>query len=722
MQLKFPGLVLLVLVLTSACGDPAGPPGIDPSNLSIAVQSGDRQFGGVTATLPDPLVVVVTDNRNREPEKGIAVTWRLRSGAGASFTPATSLTDSAGMASTRIQLGPTLGDYVIEASFDGAATPALLTMRAVNTPVIGGLQSNATAGDTISITGQNFSPSAGDNTVTFGGIRGAVVSATSTALRVVVPVCLPSRSAAPVNVSLGAISSASATLNVTGTAAAMLQLARGQAVNFLDPAALSCVRLPADATATYLLVPTNGTDVPTRMLPFQLRGLTSQGTPIVTAFGEREGSPAMTSFAASFELRLRERESRFTGSRDALAPQVNARIVPPTVGERREFNVINTDNKFTKVTGVVKAVSTHSVIYEDVNTPAGGFTTQDYEALGRLFDDPIYDTDVAVFGTPSDVDANGLIAILFTPVVNAMTPRNTNSYIAGFFYGCDLVEARECSGTNRAELFYSVVPDLQATFSIRHTKEEVFQTLQPVLAHEFQHMIHFNQRVLMGKAPAQESLWLSEGLAHMAEDTVGGVFAKRGATTSAFDFRRQNYFRAYRYMTDPSRTSLLSFVAPGTLEERGAAWLFLRYLMGRFTYDILGALTRTGQSSTANVTAQTGVAWNVLINDWAVALFTDDAPELGGIQPDRRYTFPDMNIRTLLSQQAIAGSGGFPLRPRSFSFTDFAITDTLPAATGSYFLLQGSAIAKNVNLNMAGNRSEEFPAEARPQFSIIRLR
>jgi hypothetical protein len=198
----------------------------------------------------------------------------------------------------------------------------------------------------------------------------------------------------------------------------------------------------------------------------------------------------------------------------------------------------------------------------------------------------------AVFGAPSDIDANGRIIVVLTPAVNALTPRTDDSFIAGYFYGCDLVEAARCAETNRGEIFYSMVPDPNAQFSARRTKDTVLRTVPGVLAHEFQHMINF-----AGKSQRLDVLWLSEALAHMAEELVGKVFLARGDAVTATDFRSANFVRARQYLDAPEFISLISEDSPGTLEMRGGAWLLLQYAMGLYGGDaLLGRLTKSTRS------------------------------------------------------------------------------------------------------------------------------
>ncbi|MBX6363731.1 MAG: IPT/TIG domain-containing protein [Gemmatimonadetes bacterium] len=706
-------------LLLAACGE-GGPTTPRPRDLVIGVQGGDAQIGGPSAPVEQPLQVVVRDVTRGAPVAGITITWRVVEGAGAVVTPS-SVTDSAGIAEAHLTLGPALGTYRVEATFQGnTGLPASFTARAVTAATISRIvPARAGAADTITLEGENFSPDARDDVVLFDGIRGTVASATETRLRVVVPPCLPPRNVQVV-VRLGPLSSAPVPLAVTGAGAPAPSLEPGQVVTTADPDALACTRLPAGATgATYLIVAQNATTVADRPMPFELVGLAGGATaPAAAAAALRPRGVGTRNAALDWEIRLRERERRLDRSAAVLAeptPSVHG-VQPPQIGDTRTFNVFTADTQFTKVTAVVRAITAHAIVYEDRNAPANGLTTADYQRFGSLFDDPIYATDTAIFGAASDIDGNGKVIMLFTPEVNRLTPRGSTSFIAGFFYGCDLLPPRSCAGTNEGEIFYALVPDPTGQFGIVQPKSRVLETVPPILAHEFMHMIHFNQRVLVRNAP-DESLWLSEALAHEAEDTVGGVFAQRGDTTTAITFKSSNWDRAFRYLKDPPAASLLAFESPGTLEERGAGWLFVRYLVDRFGGAILGRLTRTALASTANVIQQTGTPWAVLVNDWAVALYADD---LGSPTVDARYTFPGFDLRRILSQPALGGV--FPLRPATPAPGDFRLTDTILSGAAAYVLVDVPAGAPPLALGFTAPGGRAFAPETVPQLAVLRLR
>src|SRR5687767_10117890 len=126
---------LLVFVLIAACGD--GGTGPDDTSVSIAVQSGDAQFGSPSTTLLDPLQVVVIDPVSKDAVEGITVSWTVTSGSGALISPLTSETDENGVATTMVRLGSSLGEYVVEARAGKLiGEPARFRARAVSTPTI----------------------------------------------------------------------------------------------------------------------------------------------------------------------------------------------------------------------------------------------------------------------------------------------------------------------------------------------------------------------------------------------------------------------------------------------------------------------------------------------------------------------------------------------------------------------------------------------------------
>lgn len=705
-------LVLLSAILAAACGgDSTGPSSPD---VQAAALAGDIQFALPATELADPLQVMVIDAVTERPAEDVRVSWKVVQGS-ATVLSASSTTDERGIASTRVRLGAQLGTYIIEASAeDQVGSAPRFQAFAVERPVIAAIApAAATAGQTVVITGQNFHPQADYNAVLFDGLRGRILSASSTRIEVEVPACVPTRTVS-VQLWVGAVSSESQSFAATGTVGTPLQLQRGEVRALADASAFSCIRLPGGiASARYLVIPQNVATSYTVPMPFTLATYTG-AIPVATPLAAAARIPAAERFENA--LRLRERE----WVRDAAALRrelafVRAQVVEPKVGDRRSFNVLNKENDAVRITAEVKAVSARAILYQDVDAPAGGFTNEDFVRFGQLFDDPIYDTDVAVFGSPSDIDANGKVIILFTPRVNLLTAKGESSVIAGYFYGCDLVSKARCGNTNSGEIFYSLVPDPQARYGDVRTTTTVLRTVLPVIAHEFQHMVNFANR-----DETLDALWLSEGLAHTAEDVVGQVFEQRGDPATARDFTRGNYVRASRFLQDVADVSMIATEDPGTLELRGGAWLLLRYLRAHYGGDdLLRRLTQTTLSSTSNITTQTGQPWARLLGDFAVALFASENAELAGVTLEPRYTFGSLPVR----QRINTDGPGYLLVVNQLGI-DAGVSDELPPSSSSLFLLNAPANTTYapINLVFSGPRGGPFSNNGSPQLMLMRVR
>ena len=102
------------LALLAACGgdDLVLPDQTEPAHIEIV--SGTNQAGSIGTMLAEPLVVRVTDSRER-PVGNRQVVFQVLAGEGGSVTPDTALTDSDGKASVRWILGETEGTQRVQA-------------------------------------------------------------------------------------------------------------------------------------------------------------------------------------------------------------------------------------------------------------------------------------------------------------------------------------------------------------------------------------------------------------------------------------------------------------------------------------------------------------------------------------------------------------------------------------------------------------------------------
>ncbi len=704
-----PAFAIALLVALAACSHDS----TSPADVAVALAAaeGGGQFllpGGAAAV---PLTVVASDPTHGTPVENASISWRVTSGK-ATIAQIDARTDGNGFASASVTAGGDTGAIRVEASAPkmvGAAPT--FALRAVSAPIVEAVSpTTVTGGQSITVTGRNFSTNPADNAVLFGGLRGVTRSASSTQLVVDAPRCVLSRSTT-LRVTLGAVTSGTVPLLTVAAAETPLSLAVGKTLRIDQPTDLACVQFAAGSGSRFLLVPQNAVDTMRLPLRYELLGIAGASPvalPPATA-------ATHTDRALEFETMLRRSEMAMRGGAPPQPSAAGAAVVIPAVGDKRAFNVLTQDNKSKRVTATVQAVSTHAIAYVDDTAPSGGFNTTDIQGFLALFDDPIYATDTSVYGSPSDIDGNGHIIVLFTPAVNALTDRSQSGFIAGYFYGCDLVDVSRCSATNKGEIFYGVVPDPQGQFSAARTKDIVLRTVPGVLAHEFQHMINFSR-----KGGRLDLLWLSEGLAHSAEEIVGRVLLARGDVQRANDFRHPNFVRAQLYLAHPASVAALSEESPGTLEQRGANWLLVEYLHGQYGGDaLLGRLTASTALGAANIAGATGRPWRELLSEFGVALWADGAPDLAGISVDARYGFIDFDLHTMLGSV----SGGYPLFPSVVAFQDYLRSDQLPAGTQDYVMLQSaSPIANPFNLAFTGLQGGGFAGPGTAQLTILRVR
>src|SRR5262249_25633994 len=132
------------------------------------------------------------------------------------------------------------------------------------------------------------------------------------------------------------------------------------------------------------------------------------------------------------------------------------------------------------------------------------------------------------FGQPTDIDKNSKVLILFTKEVNKLTPRGSSGFIGGFFFERDLFPTTDdpqhrlpgCAGGNFGEMVYVLVPPRAAVVSYKRSKNDVLSNTPGTLAHEYQHLINAGRRLYINNADSFETVWLNEGLSHIAEELL----------------------------------------------------------------------------------------------------------------------------------------------------------------------------------------------------------
>ena len=520
------------------------------------------------------------------------------------------------------------------------------------------------------------------------------------------------------------------------------QLAVGEHV-ILDPAATSgCLRLPkaGAAGAQYLVVlaSTNGTKSSSGTQgPYLLRSSHPVVAVTAPAAAPQPAAPSLASgsVAAQFDASLRRLERDLAADpRNRLLPLTAPRLVQaPPVGDVKSFKTCSNlaCSAFTTVQATARFVGVHVAVYMDNDVPQSDpLTDADLANLGNSFDNFHYPIDTTAFGRESDIDGNGVVIILATDAVNNLTPDCTNGRVIGYFFGGDLLSG---PNSNRAEIFYTLVPAPATAKCTSVSRNAALNNLKPTLIHEFQHMISFNQHVLI-RGGTSEEVWLNEAMSHFAEELGGRLVPESECTSAGFSSCRSLYtsgdiLDSYDYLKNPgSQYVVFPTSSSGTLEERGAVWLFLRWTLDHFSTDSIlasattRALDATSLTGVANLTAVTGGSFSDMIPRWLMASYLDDGPDLP-FEPTGWLRFKSWGLRSIWTdpRNAQIFPGGFPLVPASLG-SGSSIADTLRAGSGRHFLLvqpaDGDAWDVQVLKNTAG---AQLDAALQARFGIVRI-
>jgi hypothetical protein len=457
--------------------------------------------------------------------------------------------------------------------------------------------------------------------------------------------------------------------------------------------------------------------------------------------------PRQAQLAADRALRARARQRmqsstfRASLSRASGAPVRAAVQPPPAAGSIKSFHVANsfTVNTWATIAAKLAYVGTNVLVYIDTMAPANGFTPAQLTSFGQLFDQTMYPIDTAAFGAPSDIDNNGRVIMLMSPVVNADSPKSTCAtigYVAGFFDETDFNGPSD-PNSNQAEIFYTIVPDPTGTVSCTHTVADLGLDVPATFLHELQHLISFSQHVVVAGGNPGAS-WLDEGLSLVAEE-LGSVYyeqkcpppACRTSSAQLFPDSAQGFVQSFLY--DSYSYALLPDTSSITLSDdgsngfgwRGGAWLLARYLGDQMGSGFYKKLERGSSDGVTAIETATGQSFPSLFANLGLALYTDSLPGLPRTTAPAVNRFTSRNVKALWGR-LFATSGPSTSFPTASPVQLFAITtDTtvsvMMPGTMTYFRLDTPATAATVTIQFAAPGSAPFLATLRPQMAVFRL-
>lgn len=270
---------------------------------------------------------------------------------------------------------------------------------------------------------------------------------------------------------------------------------------------------------------------------------------------------------------------------------------PFSLGDSKQFWVTNVDsNTNFQITATVRYVTPSSYFWIQDSVR---YNENDLQKLAEEFDRKIYPTNRAFFGSEPNpgVDEDPRIHILYASGLGRS--------LAGYFSSADAVHPLAHPYSNAHEMF------LLNSDTIRLNEQFTYG----VLAHEFQHMIHWYQ-------DRNETSWLNEGFSELA-------VLLNDYNTGGFDFA---------FISNPDlQLNDWPNDSSATTPHYGASFLFAAYFLDRFGDEATQSLVRHPENGLESVdvvlreinaldplTSQPILA-DDLFADWVIANYLGDS-------------------------------------------------------------------------------------------------
>ncbi|MBN2006353.1 MAG: immune inhibitor A [Anaerolineae bacterium] len=339
------------------------------------------------------------------------------------------------------------------------------------------------------------------------------------------------------------------------------------------------------------------------------------------------------------------------------------------VGTRRLFNVSNVDNdEQFEIYAILVYKTEHVYMWVEEGARVD---ESKLKKAADLFEEHTYPTNREFFGSEwkPGVDNDPHLSILHA--------RNLGNTVAGYFSSPDSYVRAVRPDSNETEMFYINIDNV--------TIGDDFYN--GVLAHEFQHMIHWNN-------DRNETTWLNEGCSELAME-----LNRRAHPEGNYSVGGSEY--AYLRRPDTQLTSWPEGVAGDASPNYGAAYLFMSYFLDRFGEDATKALVshnENGMDSVDVILAEDlslSITHADLFADWVVSNLLDNTSfaegqygytsiDVGRPRLDATYRIGNAPVtnRTTVNQYGVDYIKVQGKAPVSFSFS--GSTQTVLMATQAY--------------------------------------
>lgn len=278
------------------------------------------------------------------------------------------------------------------------------------------------------------------------------------------------------------------------------------------------------------------------------------------------------------------------------------------------------------------------------------YDLEDVKALVDDFETHAYPTNRAFFGSEWSPGVDG------DPHLYILYARNLGASVAGYFSAADELSPLAHEYSNGHEMFYLSADNVELWEEFTYS----------VLAHEFQHMIHWS-------LDRNEESWLNEGFSELASFL-------NGYDIGGWDFA---------YASDPDLT--LTYWPTNGGPHYGQSFLFVAYMLERFGPEVTQAVVahpNNGLDSIDQTLAELGIEDPIsgapvraddLHRDWAVALLLQDPTVADGRYAFESYVAPQVQVADRFDE--------CPFGPQERQVSQYGVDYIRVDCAGEYTLL-----------------------------------
>ena len=364
-----------------------------------------------------------------------------------------------------------------------------------------------------------------------------------------------------------------------------------------------------------------------------------------------EASEATESSSSQSSSASSKREPQTPPAAISRTPVAPPSLPPPPFSSsdigfaRKEYKVrdsLDSEDSYEKIEAILWAVGTNVNIWVDesvyidwdfecdgvIDQPAYndayGFDNCDLETIASIVDINIFPNIRSTFGDESDVNGDGKVSVVITPVLNQMTRGldedqlefDLDINLVGSYAdpSIDLSDYDPSSNpmSDEEEVIFLHAPDpygFHNPEALTPISEYTNVTLGTQIARSFFRLVSYNQHVLVAEGEEEES-WVTEGLAALATDLTG--------------FGAPNLEGIWDYMDAPHLTSLTTIEESGAISTStfGAQYLFFRWIADAYGEEVLSTLVQTGDTGTTNIEAALEDSMSTVALKWQLALLS----------------------------------------------------------------------------------------------------